>query len=626
MPFIQTFGSQTNPLGQCILKMSDDILTPVHHLNETCYDREDSIQLMLDSPVERLRTSLRYLFAKDKALRKNGYYQAVGFLTKYHSHNAIESNETFIAEIDKHMMSKKQAAAKSTSTHSAFNLKDFYMRFSPDKFADMTVKLKRKGRNFSDNHNASTINIFQTENLVRIYNIFASETVDLDVKQNAGEQLAIMLATGDQRLQSVFISLDGINYCIRYLRQTMLFKAQSNSAEFMFLSQVDKEGLSRLQASCIMAICHVLYWNREVRKLYLFDVEFYRLIFKALLIAYNLKSNQPDKSVQLYNSSQEDLSAILFILLFNQVSRLDSYHELQQQQQQFSSRQPDSRQFDLSHNLKNCLVEPFCLSSSKEPSQTELKLQEKQQWEAYELHYKLATLLKTKYGGAGSGDNSVLLGATQIKQILDKKFRLYWNFNWHGGSLLKTCEDLVYNPHLVQTSSDSGMASFSEHLFLNGTDKFLIRHSNPYFLFRQMCERLLSCTSHQDALNLLDFLQILITIVDGNRLFNLGIDSRHNDLDETLSDEQTASVTDNEFYWQRTLSYFFDHERSDWHLALNRFASTMPSMKSKSDQLLFSNSIQTIGKMLQLQSQIYQNSQQAKEQTTKAELSVKGRI
>jgi hypothetical protein len=99
MPFIQTFGSQTNLLGQCILKMSDDILTPV--LNETCHESESSIHLMLDSPVERLRTSLRYLFAKDKALRKHGYCQVVGFLTKYHSHNSIESNDTFIAEIDK---------------------------------------------------------------------------------------------------------------------------------------------------------------------------------------------------------------------------------------------------------------------------------------------------------------------------------------------------------------------------------------------------------------------------------------------------------------------------------------------------------------------------------------------
>jgi hypothetical protein len=179
---------------------------------------------------------------------------------------------------------------------------------------------------------------------------------------------------------------------------------------------------------------------------------------------------------------------------------------------------------------------------------------------------------------------------------------LYWNFNWHGGSLLKICDDLIYSPHLVQSSG--APANFSEHLFLTGADKFLVRHSNPYFLFKQLCDRLHACSTHQDALNLLDFLQILVTIVDGNRLFNLGVDREHNDLDETL---QAHSC--DWFYARRNLSYFFSHETSDWHLALNRFASIMPSVKSKSDQLLFSNSIQTIGKMLQLQTQIYQNSQ-----------------
>ena len=217
-----------------------------------------------------------------------------------------------------------QSVATSSS---AFNLKDFYLRFSPDKFADMAVKMMRKGRHFADNHSAATSSVFQTENLVRIYNIFASETVDLDVKQNAGEQLAVMLATGDQRLHSVFVSLDGLNYCIRYLRQTLLFRGDTLARKFLFLSQVDKEGLTPLQASCVSAICHVLFWSREVRKLYFFDVEFYRLVFKALLVAYNLRSDQAEKTGQLYGSCQEDLSAILFILLFNQVSRLDFYYE-----------------------------------------------------------------------------------------------------------------------------------------------------------------------------------------------------------------------------------------------------------------------------------------------------------
>ena len=77
----------------------------------------------------------------------------------------------------------------------------------------------------------------------------------------------------------------------------------------------------------------------------------------------------------------------------------------QQRSSRSSAYVSNENKFDLSSNLKNCLVEPFSLGVSKEAHQTELRLQEKQQWQAYELHYKLSTLLKTKYGDVTSGDS-----------------------------------------------------------------------------------------------------------------------------------------------------------------------------------------------------------------------------
>ena len=65
-----------------------------------------------------------------------------------------------------------------------------------------------------------------------------------------------------------------------------------------------------------MCICHLFYWNRDVRKLYLFDVEFYRLLFRAMLISYNFNlAHVVNVSSGLHSSCHEDLSAILFILL-----------------------------------------------------------------------------------------------------------------------------------------------------------------------------------------------------------------------------------------------------------------------------------------------------------------------
>lgn len=62
---------------------------------------------------------------------------------------------------------------------------------------------------------------FKTENLLKIYNIFTSDSEE-DLRRNASEQISIMISTGDERLHRAFISLDGVNYCIRYLKGKIL--------------------------------------------------------------------------------------------------------------------------------------------------------------------------------------------------------------------------------------------------------------------------------------------------------------------------------------------------------------------------------------------------------------------
>ncbi len=451
----------------------------------------------------------------------------------------------------------------------------------------MAVKLKRKGRCFADAANSSASNVFTTDNLLRIYNIFVADHTDPDVKQNAAEQLAIMLATGDQRLLGAFINLDGLNYCIRYLSQTLLNTGEQQQSKSLFLVRIEQETLSRVQIACIASVCSVFYWRRDIRKLYLFDVEFYRLIFKALFITYNLTKSPATTTTNSIYSCQDDLSAVLFILLFNQVSRLEFYYEP-------TSKPTSMITYDLSENLKRHISAPFSLPDHP----VDLEHQERQQWQAYELNYKLATVLKKKF--TDSPVSMISIG--DIKNVLDRKFRLCWNFHWHGGSLLKLCEDLIYNEALIQ--SDPETASFSQSLFLKNEDKLLVRYSSPYFILRQLCENLLICTTHQDALNLLHFLQIVLTLVDdAKNNFSLGIDCdsfRHcsSDLEATLE------ATDLEFYTDRNLSAFFNSATSNWHTALDRFASILPSTKSKCDQILFSTSFQTISKMLSYQTRI----------------------
>ncbi|RMZ94709.1 rotatin, partial [Brachionus plicatilis] len=63
MPYIQCFASQIETLGQCILKMSDDLLTPTINSSQS-KQTEESLKLFLSPAIERLRCSMRYLFSK----------------------------------------------------------------------------------------------------------------------------------------------------------------------------------------------------------------------------------------------------------------------------------------------------------------------------------------------------------------------------------------------------------------------------------------------------------------------------------------------------------------------------------------------------------------------------------
>ena len=120
-----------------------------------------------------------------RSIRKIGYRQAVGYFTK--DCKVDQSESLFL------------------------NLNEFYLKYSPDKYADLLVKLKRP-KAFQDHQEQ----IFQVENLVRIYNIFSSNTVEIEVKKSAGEQLAIMPT--DCRLHKAFIYLGGLQLCLDNLR------------------------------------------------------------------------------------------------------------------------------------------------------------------------------------------------------------------------------------------------------------------------------------------------------------------------------------------------------------------------------------------------------------------------
>ena len=85
----------------------------------------------------------------------------------------------------------------------------------------------------------------KTDNLLRVYSIFSSDTVDAEVKQNAGKQLAVMLSTGDAHLHKTFIGLDGVAYCVSLLsnskksNNTTSSSSSSSSFYHSFLMEME---------------------------------------------------------------------------------------------------------------------------------------------------------------------------------------------------------------------------------------------------------------------------------------------------------------------------------------------------------------------------------------------------
>lgn len=157
----------------------------------------------------------------------------------------------------------------------------------------------------------------------------------------------------------------------------------------------------------------------------------------------------------LYSNCQEDLACLLFIMLYHQVSCLDYYHA-----NPSSSR---TTKFDISSNLKKFVQIPFStneLNTQQQSQQFELKNLKDQQFKVYGLHYKLVNLCDKLDNSKQEKLNNFSVksqtsGLINLREALDDKIRICWNSNWHGGSLIKLCHDLLHNEMLVQNEANS---------------------------------------------------------------------------------------------------------------------------------------------------------------------------
>ena len=120
---------------------------------------------------------------------------------------------------------------------------------------------------------------------------------------------------------------------------------------------------------------------------------------------------------------QEDLSSILFLLLFHEISSLDKLNE-------------DSGLMVTAPLTQ--VKKQFCLNSVILKSFTQV-------FEIYEFKRQLVDKNLKFNSIFKSLDN-------HIKEIVCEKFRINWNIKWHGGTLEQLIEDLLYNARVKNNS------------------------------------------------------------------------------------------------------------------------------------------------------------------------------
>ena len=158
MPFIQCHASTSghDALGALILKLSDN------------NSIENSFLIYLTPLVERLKCSLRYLYSKEKLLRKRGFEQFVEFFFKFSKTiNSSEEDASFVSN-----------GTCSSFNSSSSSVNDFYLKYLPEKYCDLILNAKNRKtpRTFSSYNDSNNLDqetcIFKVDNLHRIYSIF----------------------------------------------------------------------------------------------------------------------------------------------------------------------------------------------------------------------------------------------------------------------------------------------------------------------------------------------------------------------------------------------------------------------------------------------------------------------
>ncbi|CAF1410192.1 unnamed protein product [Rotaria magnacalcarata] len=258
LPHLQCYANKIDPLGQCILALTSDT------------EREKESLLTLN---QRFQASLRYLFSKDKDVRKTGYRQCVGYLL----------------------------------ANTRIRLDDFYQFYPADKLFDLFVNAQS-----INNAEILTKDYVNVESFLRVYTIFTDRNkIDASVRKSALEQMAMMLT--DPSLHSSFLNHGGFEKVLEELRLNL--KRDDIVCSTDYTSTVP---------ACTKIIRLLIQYNRNFQKKFSLDNELLKLLFKITVCCHS--------DLEIVSN----LTYTLVLLLFDRSLHITSLSDQEFQQQTFS--------------------------------------------------------------------------------------------------------------------------------------------------------------------------------------------------------------------------------------------------------------------------------------------------
>ncbi|XP_074644556.1 rotatin-like [Tubulanus polymorphus] len=252
LPILQGFSDAYTPLGQCVI----GLVQPDPHSQTSVVPR-----------LERLRGTLRMLFSAESRVRSEGLSRLAWFMTHEEGITKLPS----FAQLD-------------------------ISKISSRFVIDNPIPIHPSG---------SPITVFTSDEMLKVFEIFHSTTVEAKVKKSAADQLAIMMQDGT--LHKAFMRRGGLDKIFEIINAAIVKPTMSE--------QQNHQDIKHLLTPCVTMLQYLLYYDSSLRHRLSHEMDTYLPIVRSSLMLAD------------DGTMKTSAACVLALMLFDEVSAMDVWNE-----------------------------------------------------------------------------------------------------------------------------------------------------------------------------------------------------------------------------------------------------------------------------------------------------------